>query len=160
MGNSWNLRVFNNCKVIPTLFFPFFQRKSLFSNNIKYLYDALKHFYTCLVSFDSHDCLVEVYINFLLFKVHKLVQWSAQGHVANKCQVWGLNLSSPKLSLSYVSRLISQLWMSHTYSVTPILITFSGSTHPWNSCKMKLAIVYGIGSGLLCQLIYWGSHCE
>lgn len=56
--------------------------------------------------------------------------------------------------------LISQGGMSHTYSVSSIIISFSGSSHPCDSCKMKLAIVYGISSGLLCQLIYWGSHCE
>lgn len=55
--------------------------------------------------------------------------------------------------------LASSEWVI-TYSVSPILITFYGSDDQCDSCKMKLAIVHGTGSGLLCQLIYWGSHCE
>lgn len=68
---------------------------SPFHNNFKYLCSALNRFYTRLVSFNSDDSPVGVHINFLLFKVRKPAQWSAQGHVANKWQAWGLNLGSP-----------------------------------------------------------------
>lgn len=160
MSNSWNQRLFSDYWVIPILPLSIFQRGSLFNNNIKYLYSTLNHFTHAL----SH--LIQMSLFYKSALISSFLKWGNQlGGLFKVMYLVNGRLGAWTWALQHwicvsAPGLINQLRVSHTYSVSPIIITFSGSTHPWASCKMKLAIVYDIGSGLFCQLIYWSSHCE